>query len=119
MERVKILDSAMLAAFQITPGDATLFTPAVDALVRVSGSIACEVSDAAGSIVLTLNYTDISGQAQQLNSATAVCTTLGVASVVNFSSIIQAKGGTLIDYTTSTANTVQYSVRIAAEQLVP
>lgn len=79
---------------------------------QASGSVACDSTSAAATVLVTILYTDVSNTAQTVASAVATCTALGAASTNSIVTTFIAKGGTNIQYSTTIANTPTYDVRV-------
>lgn len=101
---------ASSASTLLTTGSAT-------ALYRVDVSADCTTSTSLATVSVTITYTDPSGtvQTSSIGSA-AVCTTLGSASIMNFTTPFAAKNATNIQYNVTTANTPSYQARVAIFQ---
>lgn len=99
-------------------GATTLFTAgSSDALYLVAAQVSCDSVVATGTALATLSYTDISNTLQSLAITAAACTTLGAASVSPLLTAVNVKAGTVVSYTTTTANSPHYVVRITALKL--
>jgi hypothetical protein len=88
-----------------------------DTLFRADVALACDLTSANATVLLTILYTDVSNTAQSQATTTANCTTLGAASVTTQAFLFMAKAGTSIQYSTTIVNTPSYDVRISLQQL--
>jgi hypothetical protein len=95
----------------------TLFTVGTNNTVFTAyGSVACDSTSAAATVLVTFLYTDVSNTAQTVASAVATCTTLGAASTNSINTSFMAKAGTAIQYSTTIASTPTYDVRVTLQQ---
>jgi hypothetical protein len=88
-----------------------------DTLFRADVALACDLSSANATVLLTILYTDVGNTAQSQSTTTANCTTLGAASVTSQAFLFMAKAGSSIQYSTTIVNTPSYDVRISLQQL--
>jgi hypothetical protein len=95
----------------------TFTVGANDTLFRADVALACDLSSANATVLLTILYTDVSNTAQSQATTTANCTTLGAASVTSQAFLFMAKAGTSIQYSTNIVNMPSYDVRISLQQL--
>ncbi len=87
----------------------------VDTAYRFNGEINCTTASASATATLNLKYFDTSNTAQTV-SATATCTTLGVASVGSINTFFRQINGHSITYGVTIANTPTYDVSVRLEQ---
>ena len=96
----------------------TIFTVgSSNTLFQANASLNCDSSSAAATVLITILYTDVSNTAETVASANATCTTLGTNSTSTLSTTFMAKAATVIQYSTTIANTPTYDVRVELVQM--
>lgn len=97
---------------------ANLVASATLALYRIDVSVVCTTATATATANIAIAYTDAGNQAQTFTAGSAAaCTTLGAASIAQYTQSFTAKAGTAITYAAVTANTpAGYQARMALYQ---
>lgn len=99
------------------PAKTLYLVGANNTLFSANAAVGCTTTSASATVLVTILYTDVSNTPQTPASSTATCTTLGSASVASVNPTFMAKAGTVIQYSTTIANTPTYDVRVAINQL--
>jgi hypothetical protein len=90
-------------------------TGSATAQYHLKGSVACDAASSGSQVVLTVLYIDPSSTAQTA-TATAVCTTLGAASVAQINQVVRVRNATGITAHTTITGTPTYDTSMVVVQ---
>lgn len=90
-----------------------------NSLFFLQGSVQCDSTSAAATVTVTFSFTDVSNTVQTGTSSAAACTALGASSFNSIQFTALAKAGTVIQYSTTIANTPTYDVAVSVTRLGP
>lgn len=89
----------------------------LDVTVKVTITLTCRTTVAAGTVVAGLTWTDPSSTAQNDTTTVATCTTLGTSSFISYIRAFRVKNGTAVNATITVVNAPTYDASILVEQI--